>query len=676
MRKRGLFFYAICLGSILWGAQGAFCLHNLLLDNQKVDTVSVGEQFLLSLSLEREGGRVGAEIWMDLDGDGKIERSRDFLVTSGEGLFVDGGPNDLDGLRNGSLSQTIKGYWPIPGHFIFRAWEDGIGDSAYLLQVPAHSRYSISGMVVNPPAREKLMVYASLGEANFPAGGVTYLAFTDLNGDYRIWVPESLGVQRWLVGSVDLLGIAPGYIPPEPRQLRVDGEITGVNLAYQRATARVQGRVMDQEGEAVPQVRITSTQEGGGLTPSALSDSLGDYLLEVKGGRWTIAPDPECLIPKYLVPEPRRLRVEDGDTLLLDFVCFRAKGTISGTVYVNNGDPAEIEVKGWTDLSWTSTFTDTSGAYSLPVADSLGRYSLRVFPPKGWWAREGQVNGIKVGKGEVNFHLLPADASLQGWVNNEEGKGIPQAQISAWGESGSFSTQTDSQGHYRIYLPAGTYNLRAQKEGYQAEVKRNVLFSGTDLTLNFSLKELPGVVSGYVYTSDGSPLRWAWITAIGSTPGENFSTETDWSGWYRLSIPYSQLSLIATAPGYDEKEERGITLSPSHPDTELDFHLSPIGVTREPYAPLPPLVFPHPFSQEESIRFLLKGRGEKQVRVSIYNLEGEEIKLIYTGQLPPGPYQFTWRGRNEEGEELKNGLYFLKLDVGGKRAIKKIFLIR
>ena len=77
------------------------------------------------------------------------------------------------------------------------------------------------------------MVYASLGEANFPAGGVTYLAFTDLNGDYRIWVPESLGVQRWLVGSVDLLGIAPGYIPPEPRQLRVDGEIREIAFGMQ-----------------------------------------------------------------------------------------------------------------------------------------------------------------------------------------------------------------------------------------------------------------------------------------------------------------------------------------------------------------------------------------------------------------------------------------------------------
>jgi len=203
-----------------------------------------------------------------------------------------------------------------------------------------------------------------------------------------------------------------------------------------------------------------------------------------------------------------------------------------------------------------------------------------------------------------------------------------------------------------------------------------VLLRDSVVTENFWLKALSGVVSGHIYGTDDTPLRWAWTTAYDSLPEDNFSVSTDWSGFYRLSVPFAPLSLTATAAGYGEQREEGITLTPSRPDTEVDFHLPPSGVTEELKRFLPPLLFPNPFSQRTNIRFLLRGKGERKVRVGVYNLQGERIKLIFAGQLPPGPYQFSWRSRDEEGEEAKSGLYFLRLDVGDEEEIKKMFLIR
>jgi len=676
MGKRRFGFYVLLGGIILWGDQGAFCLHNLLLDGQKVDTVSVGQPFLLSLDLERMGGQAGAEIWMDLDGDRRIEPERDFLVTSGEGMFKDGGPDDQDSLQDGSFRLMIRGNWPLPGGFILRVWDDGVSDSAYLLQIPVSSGYSISGMVVNPMEKEKLVVYASLGMGRPPAEEVAYAAFTDQNGDYRIWVPESLGVQNWLVGSLDIIGVAPGYISPVPLSVLVDGEITGVNLAYQEATAWVQGRVMAQDGEGISGVRVDAEEEDGGLNPSVISDSLGDYLLGIKDGRWTIGLDADDLIPDYLVSESRKIRVDQGDTILLDIVCFKANGAISGTVYTNQVKPSGMEIEGWCDFGWTTTRTDTVGAYALQVADSVGDFSLRVKSPEGFYVEEGQMDGVLAGEERANFHILRAGAFLQGSVYGQKGKGIPRARVSTWGKNGSFSTQTDHRGYYRIYAPSGTYTLQVQKDGYHTGIRQDVVMERSVLTNDFLLNRLPGMISGHIYGSDGSPLRSAWITAVDSLSEDNFSVSTDWSGFYRLSTPYATLSLTAIASGYEEQREVGITLNPSHPDREVNFYLLASGETKRAGKLLPLLLFPNPFSQETLIRFFLKGRGEREVRVGIYNPGGERVKLLFNDKLPAGPYQFAWRGRDEEREKAKSGLYFLRLDVGGERSVKKMFLIR
>lgn len=677
MRKRWFGFSAL-LGVLLFGDQSGVCLHNLLLDGQKVDTVWVGQPFLFSFDLEKVGGQAGVEIWMDLDGNRQIEPETDFLVISGEGMFKDGGPGDQDSSEDSFFKQVIGENWPLPTGFILRAWEAGVSDSAYLLQIPVNSGYSVSGMVVNPPEKERLVIYAALGKGKFPSQEVTYAAFTDRNGDYQIWVPESLGVQNWLIGSVDIIGTALGYIPPEPVSVLVDGEITGVNLAYQEATAWVQGRVMAQDGEGIPGMRVNAELEGG-LKPSTLSDSLGDYLLPLKEGRWVIDLEASDLIPEYLVPESRKIKVNQGDTCHLDLVCFQAKEAVSGTVYTDLGGLPGIEVEGWFDLGWSTARTDTLGVYTLWVADFSGGYSLKVNPPEGYYVEKGQTDGILAGEQGANFHLLWAESFLQGWVYDHKGGVLPGSDIFAWGQKGSFFSQTDSKGYYRIYAPLGSYTLRAQKEGYQVQTLRGVDLSQKIFTKDFYLKYLPGLVSGYIYSLDGPPLRAAWISAVDSPSGDSFYVATDWSGFYQLRIPYTNFSLTAGACGYEGQREEMIALNPSHPDTEINFYLRPLGEKKMSGKSHHFLLFPnYPniFNEVTPIRFFLEGNRHRLVTGGIYNVKGERVKLLFNHFLPPGFHQFAWGGTDEEGENAKSGLYFLSLDTGGDKLVKKFLLIR
>ena len=41
-----------------------------------------------------------------------------------------------------------------------------------------------------------------------------------------------------------------------------------------------------------------------------------------------------------------------------------------------------------------------------------------------------------------------------------------------------------------------------------------------------------------------------------------------------------------------------------------------------------------------------------------------------------GEYQVTWDGRNEQGNELASGVYYVRYDAGGERFLRKAVLLR
>jgi len=71
---------------------------------------------------------------------------------------------------------------------------------------------------------------------------------------------------------------------------------------------------------------------------------------------------------------------------------------------------------------------------------------------------------------------------------------------------------------------------------------------------------------------------------------------------------------------------------------------------------------PNPFNPVTKIRFAVAKPGFVNVR--IYNVRGELVKTIASGNYPTGSHEATWDGSTRSGAKAATGVYFAKASVG------------
>jgi hypothetical protein len=85
--------------------------------------------------------------------------------------------------------------------------------------------------------------------------------------------------------------------------------------------------------------------------------------------------------------------------------------------------------------------------------------------------------------------------------------------------------------------------------------------------------------------------------------------------------------------------------------------------------------FPNPFNQNTS--FLLKQYHQQSVEIIVYDFNGKMIFTVLEETiLQPGEYNFNWEGQSDNGQLMKNGLYFCKLRTGKNLAVIKLIMMR
>ena len=86
--------------------------------------------------------------------------------------------------------------------------------------------------------------------------------------------------------------------------------------------------------------------------------------------------------------------------------------------------------------------------------------------------------------------------------------------------------------------------------------------------------------------------------------------------------------------------------------------------------------YPNPFNQQTRIRYRLSSKFEKQVTVTIYDINGREVIKLADERQAPGEYEVVWDGRDQQGKEVSSGMYLARLSVGHSYQVKKLILIR
>jgi hypothetical protein len=84
--------------------------------------------------------------------------------------------------------------------------------------------------------------------------------------------------------------------------------------------------------------------------------------------------------------------------------------------------------------------------------------------------------------------------------------------------------------------------------------------------------------------------------------------------------------------------------------------------------------YPNPFNPYTEIRFYL-AHAQPSVTLSIYNMAGQEVCTLYSGQLNGGLHRILWNGTDNNGHDVPSGLFIYRLSAGGDVISRKMMKI-
>ncbi len=229
------------------------------------------------------------------------------------------------------------------------------------------------------------------------------------------------------------------------------------------------------------------------------------------------------------------------------------------------------------------------------------------------------------------------------------------------GDEGEVVESLPSRGLFGYSPPAVTKNPKSVKFGFGG--------ASRDLACYFSVKEISdGEID--IFLNEQS---YAYIPA-----------SEDWTGWY-LILDRADLRTGTNTIEFRNMFNQNRTSGFAHwqlKDVSVGEPPSakPVAGTRI-LAKVPDALvsglgdpFPAPFNAEVTIPFALAEAGP--VRLAVYNLMGQQVRVLADGWLAAGEHRVRWDGRTAAGVEAASGVYWVVLYAGEIVQTAKLALIR
>jgi len=479
----------------------------------------------------------------------------------------------------------------------------------------------------------------------------------------------------------------------------------------------ITGKVTDkQTGAPVPQIIVfCDNVTDDDLSSSGISDNNGDYRVSVPAGTykvstWTMSQ------PDYQSADTLDVTVGAGETKTVNIQLEKYPCFVEGYVKKENNSAVEGVMMFASAISEDSDFynittTNSSGYYKMGViADSVsvGATTLLGTGLEDDEYVDPSADTLFFTSGQTkqsNFTVKKYTTTIEGVckVNNQPLAGVSISGMAFdlnLGTLNFYNAQSSDDGSYKLGVKPGMvtvltatidgYTLIDPEFGYSAiEITQNQHLTGYDFT--FQADEGGKSISGQVTYEDGAAANDVYVVAINDLEENKTGfliTYTDGAGNYKFenvlegswqigvykksyhSNPYMQFGYIMT----------GLSI------TDANFVLLPGETGIEDGNPaIAPMAFvlaqnyPNPFNlhngmSQTHIRFTLDQR--KDIEISIFNIQGQLVKQVFSGNMDQGWHEVQWDGRDFSGNMVPTGTYFYRINTDNKSLTKQMVIIR
>ncbi len=169
-----------------------------------------------------------------------------------------------------------------------------------------------------------------------------------------------------------------------------------------------------------------------------------------------------------------------------------------------------------------------------------------------------------------------------------------------------------------------------------------------------------------------SPTYGEWAVCIGPDT-LRIDNSSNPNGIYYAKPNFGVDSVIVTGV---------MTYSYNHfklmPRDSGDVLINPTGVTGQPTITKPAFSLmpcsPNPASRDARFSFSLAREGKMEL--SVFNMLGQKVATVYSGQMAAGQHSINWDLKGQKDQPLPNGVYFYNLTDGSRSSTRRLLILK
>jgi photosystem II stability/assembly factor-like uncharacterized protein len=167
------------------------------------------------------------------------------------------------------------------------------------------------------------------------------------------------------------------------------------------------------------------------------------------------------------------------------------------------------------------------------------------------------------------------------------------------------------------------------------------------------------------YDEEGIGFVSGLVGWVGGWTGDTYETLDGGASWHLAGFGFylNRVRFLSPSLGYGVGE------------TVYKYTATVTGVDEEPVALAPVLAQNRPNPVGSSTRIAFRLAAEERVRVTIHDVQGRTLLTLFDGVRPAGPHEVRWDARDRDGNRVRAGVYWYRVETPTRKEARKLVVL-